>query len=141
MTSWFSTTGKVVITLGLGAFLFLSVFGMSHSTMNMGPDGSMTMSNCPFMSGQAVVCNMNPLEHIAAWQSMFATTLQQNGTDLLALFLAALALALVWTRQLWGRPKRNLQPTFSVTQRSKETLPLPLLQELFSNGILNPKIF
>ena len=141
MTSWFSTAGKAALVLGLGAFLFLGVFGMSHSTMNMGPDGSMTMSNCPFMSGQAVVCNMNPLEHIAAWQSMFATTFQQNGSDLLTLLLVALALALVWTRSFWPRSKQYLQPAFSIPQHRKERLPLPLLQELFSNGILNPKLF
>lgn len=141
MTSWFSTTGKVLIILGLVAFLSLGFFGMSHSTMNMGSDGSTTMSNCPFMSGQAVVCNMNPLEHIAAWQSMFVTTLQQNGSDLLALFLAALALALVWTRLL--RPKFLPEPAlaFSVIRSRELALPSSLFQELFSNGILNPKLF
>lgn len=141
MTSQFSVVGKMVLILGLAAFLSLGVFCMSHSTMNMGPDGSMTMSNCPFMSGQAVVCNMNPLEHIAAWQSMFVTTLQQNGSDLLALFFAALALMLIGARLL--RPK--LQPetalAFSIIRSREVSLPLPLFQELFSNGILNPKVF
>lgn len=141
MTSWFSTTGKVLLILGLVAFSSLGFFGMSHSTMNMGPDGSMTMSNCPFMSGQAVVCNMSPLEHIAAWQSMFATTLQQNGSDLLALFLAALALALVWTRLLRPKLEPEPAPAFSSIRRREISLPSPLFQELFSSGILNPKVF
>ena len=141
MTSWFSITGRVLLILGLLAFLSLGLFGMSHSTMNMGPDGSMTMSNCPFMSGQAVVCNMNPLEHIAAWQSMFVTTLQQNGSDLLALLLAALALAFVWTRLLWPKLEPEPAPAFSSIRRREISLPSPLFQELFSSGILNPKVF
>jgi hypothetical protein len=141
MTSWFSTIGKVVLVLGLMAFLSLGIFGMSHSTMSMEPDGSMTMTNCPLMTGQAVVCNMNPLEHIAAWQNMFTTTLQQNGSDVLTLLLVALALTLIWARSLWPRLKQDLQPRFSIIWHRKEILPPSLLQELFSNGILNPKLF
>lgn len=141
MTSWFPIAGKMVLVLGLAASLFFGLFGMSHSTMNMSSDGSMTMSDCPLMSGQAVVCNMNPLEHISAWQSMFVTTLHQNGSDLLVLVLVALALALVWTRLLWPRPRQNLTQAFSITRLQKARLPLPLLQELFSRGILNPKLF
>jgi len=140
MTSWLSIAGKMVLVLGLAAFLFFGIFGVSHSTMNMGPDGNMTMSNCPFMSGQAVVCNMNPLEHISAWQSMFVTILQQNSSDLLVLLLAALALTLVWTRLL--RPKFEPEPQLAFAIACREHyLPPPLLQELFSSGILNPKLF
>ncbi len=128
----------VFLVLGLMAFLFLGIFGMSHSTMGMGPDGSMAMTNCPFMTGQAVVCNMNPLEHIAAWQSMFTSTLAQNGSMFILLFLAALAL--VWTRSLWPPPEKALGSTFRILHR-EEHLPPSLLQELFSSGILNPKVF
>lgn len=141
MTSWFSTTGKVMLILGLATFLFFGLFGMSHSTMNMGPDGSMTMSDCPLMSGQAVVCNMNPLEHIAAWQSMFTGMLQQSSSDLLALLLTALGLALVWTKILWPRLDQEPRLAFAVVAGRQNYLPPPLLQELFSNGILNPKVF
>ncbi len=133
-------TAKTLLLLGLTAFLFLGYFGMSHQGMTMGPDGTMAMSNCPFMSGQAVVCNMNPLEHIAAWQSMFTSTFQQNGSTLILLMLAALALALVWTRSRWPTAQRALRPLFHIARR-ETYLPPPLLQELFSNGILNPKIF
>ncbi|MBY0473326.1 hypothetical protein K2Q00_03565 [Patescibacteria group bacterium] len=135
----FQSTAKILLLFGLATFLFLGVFGMPHS-MIMGPDGNMTMSNCPFMSGQAAVCNMNPLEHIAAWQSMFTSTFQQNGSTLILLLLAALALALVWTRLRWPTSQRALRPLFRIARR-ETYLPPPLLQELFSNGILNPKVF
>jgi hypothetical protein len=139
MVMTFQNAAKTLLLLGLTAFLFLGVFGMPHA-MTMGSDGTMAMSNCPFMSGQAVVCNMNPLEHIAAWQSMFTTTFQQNSSTLILLLLAALALALVWTRTRWPSPARSLQPIFSIIRR-ENYLPPPLLQELFSSGILNPKVF
>lgn len=84
---------------------------------------------------------MNPLEHIAAWQSMFTTTLQQHGTALFAVLLAALALTLTWARFLSPRPERDVQSAYAIAPRAKENLPPPPLQELFSNGILNPKLF
>ena len=133
-------SARAILFLGLIAFLLIGFFGMPHSNMVMGPDGNMTMSNCPFMSGQAVVCNMNPLEHIAAWQSMFTSTLQQNGSTLILLLLAALALALVWTRLRWPTPPKAIESVSFIVHR-ENYLPPPLLQELFSNGILNPKVF
>lgn len=131
---------KALMILGLVAFLSLGFLSMSHSSMAMGEDGNMTMTNCLLMSEQAVVCNMNPLEHIAAWQSMFTSTPSQNGSMLVLLFLAALALALVWTRSLWPPPEKTSGLGFRFVCR-EEHLPPPLLQELFSNGILNPKLF
>lgn len=131
---------KALMIFGMIAFLSLGFFGMSHSSMAMGPDGNMTMSNCPFMSGQAVVCNMNPLEHIAAWQSMFTTIPQQDTVAIILMLLAALAMTLLWTHL--RRP--SIGSTYAPTQLFIRSDYIPLatpLQELFSNGILNPKLF
>lgn len=128
--------------LAILVIIFLNaIFGMPHAVMPTEPDGSMTMTNCPLMTGQAVVCNMNPLEHIAAWQRMFATTLPQNSLDIFALLLVALALTLVWTRFLLPKREHESQPVFSIIAGREKYLPPPLFQELFSNGILNPKLF
>lgn len=131
---------KALMILGLITFLSLGFFGISHSSMAMGEDGNMTMSNCPFMSGQAVVCNMDPLEHIAAWQSMFTGIPSQTGSTLILLLLAALALAFLWAH-LW-RPSidRTYVPFRFFVQRDYIP-PVSPLQELFSSGILNPKLF
>lgn len=136
-----SSITEYVLSLAVFVFLSVSFLGLSHANMPMGEDGNMTMSNCPFMSGQAVVCNMDPLEHIAAWQNMFTSIPQQDIATLLLILLASLALVFIWTRQ-----RRRIPITDSLSTlgrvRAKEYIPIAnSLQELFSNGILNPKLY
>lgn len=139
MIATFPKAGRTFLISGLIAFLFLGFFGLSHVSMAMGADGTM-MSNCPLMSGQAVVCNMDPLEHIAAWQSMFTSLPQQDSTAVMLLLLAALVIAFLWTHLRWPSiADACISAQFFVR---REYIPLATpLQELFSNGILNPKIF
>ena len=140
MTVTFTKTAKSLLVLGLVAFLLLGFFGLFHSSMAMGENGNMTIWNCPFMSGQAVVCNMDPLEHIAAWQSMFTSIPSQTGSTLISMLLAALALAFLWTH-LWRPPiDRTVVSTRLFIRRNYISLTSPL-RELFSSGILNPKLF
>ena len=128
---------RAVLVFGLAALLSVGFLGLYHP-MTMGEDG-ISMSNCPFMSGQAVVCNMNPLEHIAAWQSMFVGVLSQNMATFFALLLAALASILLWGR--WRAPDTRPNTNFQYFPR-QEYIPLATsLQELFSKGILNPKLY
>lgn len=141
MAFLFTKVARIMFILGFIAFLSFGFLGISHSSMTMSEDGNMPTFNCPFMSGKAVVCNMNPLQHIAAWQSMFTTALQQNGSDLLMLLLAALALALVWTKLLWSKFAKEPKLAMPIIARRENYLPPSPLQELFSNGILNPKVF
>lgn len=137
----FEKAGKTFLILGFVAFLFLGFFGISHSTMAMGEEGNMTMSNCPFMQGQAVVCKMDPLEHIAAWQSMFTSVPPQDSSILILLLLVALAISFLWTHL--RRP--SIDTTYKTTKlfiRRGDYIPLASpLQELFSSGILNPKVY
>ncbi|OGG59789.1 hypothetical protein A2765_04345 [Candidatus Kaiserbacteria bacterium RIFCSPHIGHO2_01_FULL_56_24] len=140
MIATFPKAGRTLLISGLIAFLFLGFFGLSHVSMAMGEDGNMAMSNCLLMSGQAVVCNMNPLEHIAAWQSMFTSLPQQDNTAVMLLLLAALVIAFLWTRLHWPSIDDARISARSVVRREYIPLATPL-QELFSNGILNPKIF
>ncbi|HZT35461.1 MAG TPA: hypothetical protein VFA15_06055, partial [Nitrososphaera sp.] len=74
------------------AFISLGPFGLSHAMMAM---GSAPDSNCPFMPGVTVLCKMGPLEHLAAWQSMFASLPSQNSAFLLLVTLCVL-LAQTW---------------------------------------------
>ncbi len=133
--------GKALFVSGLVVLFLFSFFGIAHSSMSMGEDGNMTMSNCPFMSGQAAVCNMNPLEHIAAWQGMFMSIPQQAGSNLIVLLLTAIALSFLWIINLW-RPSINHTYSSNHFFVRKDYIPLASqLQELFSSGILNPKIY
>lgn len=140
MTVSLSKVGKILLVLGLIAFLLIGFFGLFHSSMPMGGDGNMTTSNCPFMSGQAVVCNMDPLEHIAAWQSMFTSIPSQTGSTLILMLLAALALAFLCTHLRRPPIDRTYTPSRFFVRRDYIP-PASPLQELFSSGILNPKLF
>ena len=105
--------------------------------MNMNSGGQMT--NCPTM-GTAAICQMNPLEHIAAWQNLFIFTPNQN--NILTLLLLLLA-ATFWFLRMFVRyaiSSLNIFPPGRHYARASASFRTPL-QELFSNGILHPKIF
>lgn len=132
---------KFVLLIGVLVFLLVGFLGFSHADMTMGPDGQMSSSGC-FMPGMtASLCQMSPFEHIAAWQSMFTAT--PNQLDILALLLlliASLAVGLLLIRRAIyppTAPNRQSQPTY----QQAGAAPFNLLQELFSSGILHPKIF
>jgi hypothetical protein len=126
-------TFNILLSMGLAAFLVFGSFGMSHFAMNM--DNKNT--SCPYMPGMASVCNMNPLEHMAAWQSIFTATADESALTLI-LFLIFAMIIFVYEikKRLYPQsraPLRHRQLAF-VYSRSP-------LQEAFSNGILNPKVF
>lgn len=107
-----------------------------HAGMDtMTPDES--MPGCPLM-GMSAVCQMNPLEHLGMWQNLF-TFLPHTETLLpLLISLAAGALGFSWLfRFLQTAPVDNLRRHLPRSYAP----PPPLLQELFSNGILHSKAF
>ncbi len=130
--------GKVFVALAIGALFLLGSLGFMH--FGMSEMGGVPTSNCPLMPGMTSVCNMNLLEHVAAWQSMFTTIIPAEKTfALMLLFLFALlsARALVakikWT---FGPPQNH------ILQRTRSLfVPHYALQEAFSNGIIHPKVF
>lgn len=136
--------GKSTYTRGflgiLLAFFFLaSYFGAVTIEMPMDPDG--TMSGCA-MPGMATLCKMDPLEHIATWQSMFTATPNQNDifAMLLVLLSFALAAVLVHSRRNHAPPKLLILSSLFTYYKRRIPIASPL-QEAFSNGILHPKIF
>lgn len=128
---------KILTATALLAFLLFGSAGAMHFGMNMGADGK--MAPCPF-SGEGAICTMNPLEHIAAWQSAFTTTVQ-NERDIAFLLIALTLLFTVgfWRELFTKRDLRSLQRWHSVLR--EEFNIFDPLQEAFSNGILNPKVF
>jgi hypothetical protein len=128
---------KILVAAALLTFLLFGTAGAMHFGMNMGVDGK--MAPCPF-SGEGSICTMNPLEHIAAWQSAFTTTVQ-NERDIALLLLGLVLLFTVgfWRELFAKRGLRTLQRLrFNLRQQFEILDPL---QEAFSNGILNPKVF
>lgn len=128
---------KSILFFGIIAFLLVGFLGLGHFGININSDG--VMSNCPAM-GMISVCQMNPLEHILAWQGMFAFTPNQNNILAALLLLLAIALGILRTRQ---RHVVSLYKIFTPKRRYGQSHSLwrTSLQEAFSNGILHPKIF
>lgn len=155
MLTLLQTNSKNKILVALMAIFLISFLGfMNLSMMNM--DGEMSygskshgMSNCPCMTDMSI-CSMIPFEHLSAclssWLSMFtALPFTESGLQLLLLF-SALTFSLIYFRHflsLLNSIFNNLN-SFSLTRRrflEHQYFPTAYLQEAFSNGILNPKIF
>ena len=137
MTSSKKKLAPIMFTLGITAFLLMGFLGLSHFSMAMGTDGEMAMSDCPFMIGMNI-CTMSAFEHIATWQSMFAHILQPQHATLLLFSLSFLVLGLV--RQL-HQPLANRFKQIAYLSYGEYVPTVKPFQELFSNGILNPKSF
>lgn len=82
---------------------------------------------CPLMVGEASLCPMSVFDHITTWQSIFTFNLLEIFTFI------ALAVACV---RFW---LPVLKPERPPGYRRRSYPALPLLQELFSKGILHPK--
>jgi hypothetical protein len=110
-----------------GALLSLAFLGMA---VHEGPG----MPGCPLMPAQAVICTMTAMDHIAAWQAMFTGLPQIASLALLALLAAYLLrpLALAYA------PPQTAQPARLVRESSLLSSPL---EQLFSRGILHPKLY
>lgn len=128
---------KPLFALAVFAFLFGGTFNLAHAGMSM-EDGQ--MSGCPFVPGMSAICTMNPLEHIAAWQSMFTIVPAEKTFAFLLLFLfALLAVRALRTKIRWTF---DLLQSYTSPQRTSNVfVPRYALQEAFSDGIINPKVF
>lgn len=127
--------GKIFVALGVGALLLVGSMGFVHFGMGGPMDG--TMGTCPFMPG-VTICNMTPMQHIAAAQSMF-NVLPQDKNMLSVLLLLVVAFVASSSFKKLFQPPLNLTPVSISTNRYFR--PRSVLQEAFSRGILNPKIF
>ncbi len=113
--------------------MFLSLFHMS-----MGMDMSGGTTDCPFMSHEEVICPMNLTDHLEAWKSVFLSTLP---TLIPLLAFAGIA---VFVTSVAPNLLRKIEYASPPLQRWLEvrtyTFSYRPLQELFSNGILHPKV-
>mgnify|MGYP001258635514 CR=1 FL=1 len=124
-----------------GSFLLLFIgamfSGFFHMTMTM--DMVDDASGCAFMSSGKELCNMSVAEHISTWQSTFLATMPVFNLLLLALAAAVIIFTVA--------PNLLLKQRFRVSIIPKEivervyTFSYRPLQELFSSGILHPKLF
>jgi hypothetical protein len=133
--------GSQVMQRVIGGLFLLSLvvslgFGYFH-VKNMGVM-DMPMPGCPFMSEFSVVCSMSPIEHIEAWQHMFTAI---PGTMALMLLVGVLMLFGLRSFTVFFSPPSldvSLRTQFS---RAQGDFTHNYLQEFFSRGVLNPKLF
>lgn len=126
---------KILFTLFLASLLLVGSLGIAHHGMSMDMEGNMT--DCPFMPGVSI-CNMSPLEMIAASQSFLQNVSLQNDLFLILSLLLAVASMSVFAR-FFSPPVllavRHLAP------KQSPPVSYSFLDEAFSNGILNPKLY
>jgi hypothetical protein len=125
--------GSILITIVTGT-MFLSLFHMS-----MGMDMSGGMTDCLFMERGEVICPMDIAEHLAAWKSVFLAV----APTLILMFIVS-GVVIAWATKAPHLLVRILHrpPLFLKYYKDKtHTFSSRPLQELFSSGILHPKLF
>ena len=132
--------GKILTNLiifVLVSFAFMSIFGIGMS-MEM-VDGQ--MSGCPFMAGEASMCQMIVTEHIAKWQQVFLGI--PTKTNPLALAMVLLIVVFASFIKPFPQLKKLTVPKarFLAYHRASFAKVFDPLLVAFSDGILNPKIY
>lgn len=121
--------GFVLILFALAAFSGMGAF-LAAGTQ----DGA--MMSCPFSHGSAM-CAMNAIEHITAWKALFAG-LPQKSAALLTILIFIFAAA-------FSAPRREPPADKSLIAFRRFFLifrpVFDYLREIFSRGILHPKIY
>lgn len=121
----------LTLSILLGA-MFVSLFHMSMDMMASGND-------CIYMSHEETICPMSVADHLGAWQSVFQTV--APSFVLLLTALGALVVFVITFPRIFAS-KRTLLPTLPRLLRERTyTFTYRPLQELFSSGILHPKLF
>lgn len=130
-TTCMKVVSGIVLTFLLGA-IFVSLFNMS-----MGMDMSGRMSGCPSMTLEKVLCPINLASHIDEWKAAFLAI-----TPSITLLLAVLGVVSVPLAFFLFTPKiKDVTFLFRQLLRKSYSYFYRPMQELFSSGILNPKLF
>ena len=97
------------------------------------------MSDCPLMERGEVSCPMSIADHIGAWKDAFVSVVP----TIVTLVLAAGAITLVVSTApfLVGAKRKLIPIQLNVFRTRTYSFSYRPLQELFSNGILHPKLF
>ena len=129
---------KLMGTVLLPVF-FVAIFLSLHYASFEAHAGSDAYNNCPFMTHEQTLCSMNMLQHVAAWKEAFIAIVPA----IFSLFVATAVLFIVRSRSPYLRTRMSYTPIFFL-KKIRERLYLFTyrhLQDLFSNGILHPKLF
>ena len=133
--------GEIMLVLTVILFLWVSIFGLLSHMNVMKMEGA--TDGCLFgLTGETQVCPMNLSEHLSIWKEMF-TSLPQN-IGLLGLLILAVVFIIIFTIskkflfELYLRAAHRLK--LYIKQNPQINI-FNYLREVFSSGILNPKIY
>ena len=127
---------KTGLTLFVIALTFVASLGVPHMVMSMGMDTEGHMTHCPYMPGVSI-CTMTLLEMVAASQSFLNNIVLAQDSELIFLLLSTLIV-------LFALPASFTTPRVPIrftVLKWKQRLPYSFLTEVFSQGILNPKLY
>ena len=128
--------GKLLTSITIAAFLLVGVGSITHAGM-MESDCQADSVCCSLMGHDAAVCSMNPLEHLSAWQSLFAAIPAQS-TVMLLLLLVALLLVFRLNQCPWLLYASS-QPVY--IRRDPGVIIHDSLRRFITRGLMHPKIF
>jgi hypothetical protein len=111
----------------LFGYLWIALFGLLPSSP---VPHIFSKSNCPYSVGQHSICPMDTMHHLQEWQEYSNIVIPLFKVLILALCVAAASI--IW---------KTLSPIFLYTKQRYKTPPISLYQNLFSRGILNPKLY
>ena len=130
---------KILFILTAISFLWIGTFGLL-SMGQMKTNG--TISGCLFSSGQMELCSMSFSDHITLWQSLFTGVPKNTGL----LFILTLVIVLLFSVViLWQNPffefSKRITFRFRIYIKQHYRTRFNFLKEVFSQGILNSKIY
>lgn len=106
-------------------YLFLALFSLFGLSAHM--HNGMPMQDCPYAIGTHSLCSMDTFAHIEVWQDMLRTLLP---TIVILVIIAAIFIT-------W---RLNMEIGPPILLRRRPDRQISPYAELFSRGILNPKI-
>ncbi|MES2135244.1 MAG: hypothetical protein V4449_03330 [Patescibacteria group bacterium] len=117
----------ILTFLLVGIFAPLAMAGMSHHGMG-------SMDDCPFMPGEAVLCEMNIFAHLTSWHTLFAGLTPEFVTFGALLFATLFAPMLF--RHLFDPPDTSTQHVTSLHSRDSYAY---FLISLFLASSISPR--
>ncbi|MEK7583780.1 MAG: hypothetical protein AAB490_00920 [Patescibacteria group bacterium] len=132
---------KLFVVSLLSIIFFISI-GLVVGAGSMGSDHG-SMVGCPFMMGEHVLCPMGILEHLATWQKLAGSIPDRFGMIVsLSMVLSVFVLLVAQEMESWRRCSIRLGPRQALYKRIfPNSILFVFVKKLFSQGILNPKIF
>lgn len=125
-------TGVILIA----TFLSLPLFVLSSHLSTTKPMAS-NMDDCPFMLHEESICPMDFADHIYIWKSVFVGVLPTILTIISILSLVVIKVRFIWELVLQKAKTPAIRRQYREATYSFLYRPL---QEMFSSGILNPKL-